>query len=415
MKRFAPYFVLVMAIGCAVVGGACKKKDAGTAAAASSSAQGKKGARQASFPVEVLKVEAPPHEVVITAPGTIDAFERIQVTSRVAGVVDKVTFVEGQEVKQGQVMAFVDSRRYSLSVSQARASLAKTQATAADAEMALKRREAASTDNPGLIPGEEIESYKTKLRTAKADVDAAQEALNLAQLNLSDSSVRALASGVIQTRTVQTGQYVQAGTVLATLLQRDPMLLRFHATTAEAPRLKVGMTVQFTLKESQTVYEAKISLISAAADEDSRLVPVTAEVASDHKFWLRPGSFAMVKIAMTPDKLFPMLPQTATRPSDHGFLAYVIDGDAVRERVLQLGLHTAEGWVEVRDGLKVGETVVTKGLEALSDGAKVRVSGSGGGAGAAASGSASPNGSGSAEHRKGRAPSASASAASEKP
>jgi hypothetical protein len=151
------------------------------------------------------------------------------------------------------------------------------------------------------------------------------------------------------------------------------MLLRFRATTAEAPRLKVGMPVEFTLKESQRTYEAKITLVAAAAEPESRLVPITAEVHSDRKFWLRPGSFAQVRVKLVPQRLFPLIPQTATRPSDRGFLAYIVEGEVARERRLQLGLHTAEGWVEVRDGLKVGDLLVTRGFEALQDGTRVQV------------------------------------------
>jgi len=135
----------------------------------------------------------------------------------------------------------------------------------------------------------------------------------------------------------------------------------------------VGLPVEFTLKESQRIYTAQITLIAAAAEAESRLVPVTAEVDSDKKFWLRPGSFAQVKISLTPDKQFPMIPQTAARPSDRGFLAYVVDKNVVHEKVLQLGLHTDDGWVEVRDGLQVGDRIVTKGLEALAEGVRVQV------------------------------------------
>ena len=336
-------------------------------------AAGKRGARQPNFPVEVMKVEEKPHEVVINSPGVIDAFEVIQITARVAGVVDKVSFVEGEEVKRGQALAYIDSRRYALNVSAARAAVAKADATVADVEQAVKRRENAVKNNPGLIPGEELETYQTKLRTAKADAEQAREALKLAQLNLTDSSVRSPAEGIIQTRSVATGQMVQQGTAIATVLRRDPMLLRFHATTAEAPRLKIGMQVEFTLKESQRTYTAKITLVAAAAEAESRLVPITAEVQADKKFWLRPGSFALVKVKLTPQRQFPLIPVTAVRPSDRGFLAYVIDGDVSHERVLQLGLHTAEGWVEVRDGLKAGESLVTKGHEALAEGTKIRI------------------------------------------
>ncbi|MEI7892384.1 MAG: efflux RND transporter periplasmic adaptor subunit [Myxococcales bacterium] len=357
--------VVVLVLLAAVTLSACNKKDAASS--------GKRGLRQASFPVETLRVEAVAHPIVISAPGVVDAFERVQITARVSGVIDRVAFVEGQEIKRRQVLVLIDSRRYALGVSSARASVAKAEATAADVAQSLARRENASASNPGLIPGEEIETYRTRLRTARADVASAGEALKLAQLNMDDSSIKAPTEGVVQTRSVETGQYVQAGTVIATLLQREPMLLRFHVTTAEAPRLKVGLPVEFSLKESQQVYTAKITLIAAAAEAESRLVPVTAEVDSDRKFWLRPGSFAQVRIRLVPNRTFPMIPQTATRPSDRGFLAYVVEGDTVRERVLQLGAHSAEGLVEVRDGVKAGDLLVTRGLEALADGTKVQV------------------------------------------
>jgi multidrug efflux system membrane fusion protein len=71
----------------------------------------------------------------------------------------------------------------------------------------------------------------------------------------------------------------------------------------------------------------------------------------------------------------PVIPQTAVRPSERGFLAYVVEDGTARERVLQLGLRTAGGDVEVRSGLAAGERVVVRGAEALRDGVKVRVEG----------------------------------------
>jgi multidrug efflux system membrane fusion protein len=402
---------LVFFVGAALMG--CGKK---TEAATT----GKRGALKAvSFPVEVLKVDAQPHQLVVTAPGVVDAFEHIQVTARVAGVIDKVSFTEGQEVKAGAALARIDSRRYSLAVSSAAAAVEKAEATSADSETSLKRRQNAVEQNPGLIPGEEMATYETHLRTAKADVASAREALKLAQLNLDDSTVKAAAGGVIQTRNVETGQYVSAGTVIATLLNRDPMLLRFSVTTAEAPRLKVGMEAPFTLKESHDGFTSKITLVGGAADPDSRLVPVTAEIVADKKFWLRPGSVAEVKIVLTSQRQFPMIPEMSARPSERGFLGYVVLGDIVKERKLELGLHTTDGFVEAKSGVLAGDVIVTKGIEALSDGAKIRIGlpgaiGAPGGSASAPAGSgAAPAGSaGARQHRKpGGAPSAAAAQA----
>jgi multidrug efflux system membrane fusion protein len=414
IRRVRPIFAIFLGFSLLV---ACAKKEAAQTASGGKRAGGK----GLAFPVEVSKVTADPHVVDITAPGVVDAFEHVQITARVSGVVDKVTFVEGQDVKVNQVMAFIDSRRYALSVSSAKAALEGAEAAQSDAQASLDRRTGASQANPGVIAAEEVETYQTKLRTAQAAVDQAKEALKLAQLNLDDSSLKTPIAGTVQTRNVETGQYVQAGTVVATLLQRDPMLLHFNVTTAEAPRLKVGMPVEFTLKESQQKYTGKITLVEGAADPDSRLVPATAQIddQTTHQFWLRPGSFAQVEVKLPSTRAFPMIPQTAARPSERGFLAYVIVGDVAHEHTLELGLHTPDGMVEVKTGLNAGDLLVTRGVEALADGAKVKVvstmpAGTGGDegtdAGAQPAGNAAPAGSGAADgqkahkHRDGGAP-----------
>jgi multidrug efflux pump subunit AcrA (membrane-fusion protein) len=68
-----------------------------------------------------------------------------------------------------------------------------------------------------------------------------------------------------------------------------------------------------------------------------------------------------------------VIPQTAVRPSEKGFLAYVVEDGIAHERVLTLGMRTASGDVEVKSGLKVGESVVVRGAEALRDGVKVKI------------------------------------------
>jgi hypothetical protein len=68
-----------------------------------------------------------------------------------------------------------------------------------------------------------------------------------------------------------------------------------------------------------------------------------------------------------------VIPQTAVRPSERGFLAFVVEGGIAHERVLLLGLRTPEGLVEVRDGVAVAESLVVRGAEALREGAKVRI------------------------------------------
>src|SRR5262245_59296697 len=107
-----------------------------------------------AFAVDGLPLEGKKLSYLVTAPGTIEAFERVQVTSRVAGVVDRVAFSEGQEVKKGDVLVAIDSERFRLAVNSAKAALDKADAAVRDLEAMVARREAASGKNPGLIPGE---------------------------------------------------------------------------------------------------------------------------------------------------------------------------------------------------------------------------------------------------------------------
>jgi RND family efflux transporter MFP subunit len=341
--------------------------------------------------VEVFSAETRPLMYTINAPGSLDAFERVQVTARVSGAVDRVLFSEGQQVKKGDVLAIIDAERYMVQVDSAKASLAKADASQSDADAMIARREVAAQQTPGLIPGEELQTYRTKGLTAKADTAVAKAALRSAQLNLRDARVKAPIDGIIQTRTVETGQYVQAGYVMATLLRKDPMLLRFQVTPLEAARLKPGMVAEFRLRETLRVYSARITLVAGAADELSHMVAVTAEVVDEeHKYFLRPGSFCDVTVQFEGARQAISIPRLAVRPTDHGFTVFVIENGAARERVLQLGMNTRDGWVEVRDGLKAGDQVVLRGAEPLSEGAKVRITE------AAPEGSGAPATSGSA-------------------
>jgi RND family efflux transporter MFP subunit len=375
MKRRRPFFLLLVLVPFVpLVGVACKKPDQATPDTGKRGGRGGGGEGGIAFAVDLLQVEKKQIDYIVTAPGSIEAFEHVQITARVAGAVDRVSFREGQEVKKGDVLVTIDGERFRLAVNSAQAQLQKVQAAQKDVEAQVARREGASEKNPGLIPGEELETFRTKVLTAKADTAVAAEALKVAELNLRDSAVRAPIEGTIQTRSVETGQYVQTGYVMATLLKSDPMLLRFQVEPGEAPRLKPGMAVGFTMRETQRAFTAKITLVSGAADLATHMVGITAQVdtTDNHNYWLRPGSFCDVTLDVGAKRDSAVIPRTATRATDHGYVVYVADGDIVKEVPVTLGMNSKDGWVEIRTGLVGGEWLVVRGAEALTTGARVR-------------------------------------------
>ncbi|HYO70911.1 MAG TPA: efflux RND transporter periplasmic adaptor subunit [Archangium sp.] len=370
---------VTVALGVALALGTGCGKPAGSAPAAQGGGKGggkgggPGGRGPLQFPVEVRPVEARDVEYVVSSVGSVEAFEQVQITARVAGVVEQVRFMEGQSVKKGEVLAEIEPTRYSIAVRSAQASLEKALAAKAEADSAVSRRAAANEVKPGLLPAEQIDTAEARARTTAADASAAKAAVDQAELNLRDAYVKAPMEGVLQTRTVQTGQYVQPGTVLATLLRREPLLLRFTVPEADVARLKPGMAARFTVRSDSRTYTGKISYVADAADPASRMVKVTAEVRGEDAKALRPGAFATVTVPVDTAKGAPVIPQTAVRPSERGFLTFVVQDGKARERVVELGLRTADGLVEVREGLKPGEQLVVRGGEALKDGAGVRI------------------------------------------
>jgi multidrug efflux system membrane fusion protein len=371
--------VVTLALGVALaLGIGCGKQAGGPGGGAAGAQGGGKGGGPGGrgpvqFPVEVAPVESRDVEYVVSAVGSVEAFEQVQITARVAGAVEQVRFMEGQTVKKGEVLAEIEPTRYSIAVRSAQAALEKAQAVREEAEASAGRRTAANEVKPGLLPAEQLDTAQARARTASADASAAKAALDQAELNLRDAYVKAPMDGVLQTRTVQTGQYVQPGTVLATLLRREPLLLRFAVPEADVTRLKPGMPARFTVRSDGRTYTGRISHVADAADPASRMVKVTAEVGGPEAKTLRPGAFATVTVPVETSKGAPVVPQTAVRPSERGFLAFVVQDGKARERVVELGLRTADGLVEVREGLKPGEQLVVRGGEALKDGAAVRI------------------------------------------
>lgn len=359
--------VIIAAVAVLIVfSGACKKSGAGSPAA-------KRTQGRMQFPVDVEQVRAQNLVYSVAAVGSVEAFEKVQVTARVAGAVDRVLFSEGEYAEAGKVLVEIETERYRLAVESAQAAFEKAEAGKADAEAGLKRRETVTTQNPGLIPGEEVETWRTKVLTAASEVAQTRSALNQAKLNLHDAFVRAPIAGIIQTRTVQTGQYVETGTVLATLVRRDPLLLRFRVPERDAVRIKPGQEALFRVREDSREFTAKIVHVAESADAASRLVDVTANINDTGDKALRPGSFAEITVPVASATAAPVIPLSAVRPSERGFVAYVVEGDKAVERILTLGMRSLDGRVEVLSGLKGGESLVVRGGEALQNGVTVRI------------------------------------------
>jgi RND family efflux transporter MFP subunit len=358
-----PPFAVVGLAACLILGAGCSSSTV-------TKEQQTKRPAEMVFPVEVRPVSPHRVEYRVTAVGAVEAFENVQVTARVAGVLDKLHFKEGEDVKEGALLAEIEPQRFQLALTSAQAALASVQAARSEAERELERAQKLAVE--GLSTGAEVNTWQTKLATAQAQEGSAKAAVALAALNLRDARLRAPLSGSIQTRSVQTGQYVQPGSVIATLIRREPLLLRFKVTEAEAGRLALGMLADFRVSGGGTHDQAKITFIAGSAESATRMVPVVAEITANPA--LRPGAFTEVTVPIGVNEAALAVPETAIRPTERGFIAFVVENDVAHERIVTLGLRTPDGLVEVLKGLAAGDPLVIRGGEALKEGAKVRPS-----------------------------------------
>ena len=103
-------------------------------------------------------------------------------------------------------------------------------------------------------------------------------------------------------------------------------------------------------------------------------VPVTGEIDDkEHKYWLRPGAFCEVEIPVGDARQAIVVPTLAVQPTENGNTVYVVQGNQAKARAVALGMHTADGSVEVTRGLVLGDRLVVRGIDLLSDGAPVKI------------------------------------------
>ncbi len=302
--------------------------------------------------------------------GQIEARDMVQVTAQVDGVTTDVRFREGDRVGPGTVLLRIDPDRYRLEAERAQAVLEQSRAEQDRAGADLRRREALAQND--LLSVEELNRSRSDSTRLTASVDVAQAALGIAQQNLQRAEVRPQVSGVINTRTVDTGQFVRTGTVLATIVDSSRLRLRFKLSEAESLRATVGGNVTFRVAPlGPRDFTARIYHVGRIADTTTRQVEVLAWV--DNMGELKPGFFAEVTLAGEERKSALVVPEGAIQASEQGFVTYVVEDGKARLRPIQQGLRTGRGIVEILSGLKPGETVVTEGSDRLADGIPIEV------------------------------------------
>lgn len=348
------------------------------AALSAAAACGKARPREAPpVPVSAATVERRAVPFTIEAPGTVEPLQTVAVQAQVEGVLQRVDFREGDEVRQGQVLFEIDPRPYRAALAQAEAVLARDQAQLANARADVKRFEALVEKE--YVTPQQFEQAKTTAAALEATVAADRAAVETARLNLQYATIRAPISGRAGVLLVRPGNLVRAngGTPLVVINQIRPILVRFAVPAPHLPeiqryRARGPLPVRARPAGGGPESEGTLAFVDNAVDSATGTILLKAQFPNqDAALW--PGEFVSVSLQLyvEPDAL--VVPTAAVLNGQQGAYVYVVKPDQTTE-VRDVRVARPAGDVTVlAGGVEPGERVVTEGQLRLTAGAKVQI------------------------------------------
>lgn len=333
-----------------------------------------------AVPVSVATVEA--REVVPWAEfsGRLEAIGRVELRSRVAGVVEAVHFREGNLVKQGDLLVSIDQAPYLADLQRAEAQVQGAKARVALAESENERgQQLQATRN---LSQRDVDTRVNNLREAQANLQAAEAARRTAQLNLDYTQIRAPISGRIGRLDVTVGNLIAAGgQVLTSLLSVDPIYAAFNAdersvldalaSLPDGSRALEQIPVRLTTATAQAAqFTGKLHFVDNGIDGASGTVRVRARLDNpDGK--LMPGQFVRVQLGQARAEQQLVINERAVGTDQNKKFVFVVGDDAKTAwREVSLGA-AHDGLRVVTAGLKPGERIVVNGLQRVRPGATV--------------------------------------------
>src|SRR5262245_46456270 len=314
--------------------------------------------------------------------GRLTAVNKVDIVARVPGFIEERTFTEGQYVKTGDLLFRIEQATYKAAVDQARATLAKAQATEVNAKLQLERgKELVRNQN---IPQSTVDQREADERAAQASVMEAQAALDQAEINLGYTEIRSPIDGRIGLAIVTEGNLVQPSSgKLATIVSQDPIYVTFQVSQrnlldyfrrrAEDPDKNTHVNVRIKLPNGTIYPHAGLSdFLDVQADPTTDTVTVRATVPNpDHV--LLPGGVVGVTVERGAPKSALTIPQAAVLLDQAGRYVLVVGADKkVEQRRVTTGAEQGRDIV-VTDGLKEGEQVIVEGIQKVRPGQVVTV------------------------------------------
>ena len=337
--------------------------------------------RQPKVPVSVTTVKRATIPYVVTANGVAEPMQTVAVESQVNGILNRVTFSEGQDVVAGQVLFQIDSRPYMAVLDQARAQLARDEAQAANA-----RREAAryaALVKEGYVTSSQTDQAEATAAAATATVIADRATVSKAALDVANCTIRAPISGKTGSLLVRQGNLVKANSQppLVVINQIQPILVRFSVPQSQFPDIqryyRGGSALQVRASPSEGTgvpLDGTLAFVDNNVDSTTGTVLLKARFAnSEGTMW--PGQYMNVALQLYVDPNALTLPAPAVMTGQQGTYVFTVDSSlTAKQRPVQVA-RTVDSVAVIASGLREGERVIVDGQSRLIAGSKVTIKG----------------------------------------
>jgi membrane fusion protein, multidrug efflux system len=303
----------------------------------------------------------------ISGIGTLTAFQGIDITPQVGGIVTEVNFESGEDVPRGKLLVKLETETEEADMRSIAAELANT-------ETELTRRQKLA--DKGVVAVTELDTLKTRKRVLEATLDRRRA-------EVAQKFIYAPWDGRVGLKDIALGSYLAPGQKIVWLQKIDPVFVDFTVTETDYGRIGLGQKVTATFNAYPgESFTGTITTTDARVSDTSRMITVRAEIPNpDRK--LVPGMYASVLVDTGKTEEVVTVPQTAVTYSLYGDNVFVVntvktkdkDGKDVEERVVERRFvktgPVREGRVAIESGVKPGDQVVTAGQNKIDQGSKV--------------------------------------------
>jgi multidrug efflux system membrane fusion protein len=330
--------------------------------------------------VPVTATDATQRDVPIyyDALGTVSASNTVAIRAQVTGQIVSVDFRQGQEVRQGDVLAKIDPAPFKAALDQAVAKKASDQAQLVDNEKDLARFKTLVVKNAETQ--QNVDLQQAKVDQSKAGIEADEASIEASQTQLNFATIVAPIDGVVGFRQVDIGNIIHTNDInpLTVLTQIKPCTVIFTLPQGDLGPVREAMlhgtvsVLAFDQENKKQLAEGKLLLINNQIDQNTSTIQLKAEFANDDEL-LWPGEFVHIHILITTRKNAVTVPAVALQRGPDGFYVWVIKPDNTAEQRPIEAETVSEDLAIATKGLNAGERVVVDGQSRLDAGTHVAI------------------------------------------